>query len=219
MLGGSVLAIEAGPMAGLKLVAGEHVSHAHLRGTYEPATIEAVNRLVVADSICYDLGASIGYLSMLMARKAKHVSTHLSLRRMPPKKSGKNSAANQFSNVTIIPNPVSKDERDVRFVLTDVSYGSSINETETRWPVLHLRTTTLDSFVNDHSAPDFIKIDVEGEEGNVLEGARGILLKKRPTICCELHSMEAAQEVEKILSEFHYKLSGLDGYDFGCQQP
>jgi FkbM family methyltransferase len=184
-----------------------------LRGVYERETQEAVDKHVKPGFICYDLGASIGYLSLLMARKARQVfafepAPHAAaeIRR--------HMAANGIDNITIIPSPVSNDEREVSFVLTDVAFGSSINETETRWPIIKVRTTTLDRFLEGHPGPDFIKIDIEGEEGRVLAGARTLLAKHRPVICCELHSVTAAQEVQDVLREFGYSIRTLDGRDF-----
>src|SRR5215469_9647583 len=72
-LQGNTVSIESGPMKGMSLAVSEHISHAHIRGTYELETQLAVDRLVSPGFICYDLGASIGYLSLLMARKAKLV--------------------------------------------------------------------------------------------------------------------------------------------------
>ncbi len=213
MLGSGVISIPDGPMKGIRLACGPHVSHAHLRGVYERETQEAADHYVKPGFVCYDLGASIGYLSLLMARKARHVfafepAPHAAaeIRR--------HMAANGIENITIVPNPVSSDEREVSFVLTDVAFGSSINETETRWPVLKVRTTTLDRFLEDHPGPDFIKIDIEGEEGKALAGARTLLAKHRPVICCELHSAQAAREVQAALRDFSYTIRTLDGRDF-----
>lgn len=213
LMGGRIAAIESGPMSGLKLVCGPHVSHAHLRGVYEIDTLMTVDRYVQPGFVCYDLGASIGYLSILMARKASHVyafepAPHAAaeIRR--------NAAANQMSNISIVPVPVSDGEREVSFCITDAAYGSAINETETRWPILKLKTTTLDHFATANPLPDFIKIDVEGEEGAVLEGARDILRSKRPIICCELHTTTAANLVCKLLKEFGYSIRSLDGEQY-----
>lgn len=68
-----VARVESGPLAGLSLYAGPHVSHAHIRGTYEIGTQHAVDQTVQPGWVCYDIGASIGYLTLLMARKASHV--------------------------------------------------------------------------------------------------------------------------------------------------
>ena len=65
-----------------------------------------------------------------------------------------------------------------------------------------------------HPLPDFIKMDVEGEEGRVLRGAAALLDRKTPIICCELHSEEAAREVLDILLARGYRVSMLDGMPF-----
>jgi len=65
-----VMSIEEGPMRGIKLAASQHTSHAHINGTYEREVQDAIDHMVQPGDICYDLGASIGYMTLLMARKA-----------------------------------------------------------------------------------------------------------------------------------------------------
>jgi FkbM family methyltransferase len=218
MMGSNAVTIQSGPMKGITLVPSEHVSHAHVRGIYEIGTQEALDRLVKPGFICYDLGASIGYLSLLMARKAKHVFAFEPAPHAVTEMR-KHIAANGVTNITIVQDPVSDSEREVVFALTDVAFGSVINETQTRWPVIKLRSTTLDLFAANHPAPDFIKIDVEGEESRVMEGARNLLETKRPVICCELHSREVAEEVMQILLRHRYSLATLEGTPFVARGP
>src|SRR5207245_2607891 len=143
------------------------------------------------------------YMTLLMARKAKHVySFEPAPHAIAEMKH--HIAANGIRNVTIVPSPVSDGVRDVRFCLTDGAYGSAINETETRWPVLPSKTTTLDLFTKDHPIPDFMKMDVEGEEGAVLDGAGELLARRQTSICCEVHSREAARSVLGTLDRFGY---------------
>lgn len=210
---GGIVRIESGPLAGVNLSVSEHVSHAHISGAYELETQRAIDGLVRPDSICYDLGASIGYLSLLMARKARQV---YAFEPAPHaiEEIKKHAAANHFENIQVVPSPVSDGERTVEFSLTDTAYGSCITEAETRWPTLKLTTITLDDFAATHSFPDFIKIDVEGEEGRVLEGARSILREKKTSFCCELHSEAAARHVQGILLEYGYSITTLDEQPF-----
>jgi FkbM family methyltransferase len=206
----SVLPIKDGPLRGMKLATDRHTSHAHINGTYEREVQEATDRMVNPGDICYDLGASIGYISLVMARKAKHVyafePSPIAIEEMK-----RHIAANGLQNVTIVPTPVSSTVKDVRFCVTDVAYGSSINETETKWPILRLKTTTVDLFAKDYEAPDFMKIDVEGEEGAVLDGARQTLARRKTSICCEIHNQEAARSVLDILREFDYDVRLMNG--------
>jgi len=205
-----VVPVEQGPLRGVKLVTGRHTSHAHIKGAYERDVQDAIDGMVRPGDICYDLGASIGYMTLLMARKAKRV---YSFEPAPHAiaEMERHIAANGMKNVTIVPLPVSDRVRSVRFCLTDAAYGSGIHATETRWPVLNLQTTTLDLFVKDNPFPDFLKMDVEGEEGAVLDGAQEILARRKTLICCEVHHLDAARSVIGTLERFGYTLTRLDG--------
>jgi FkbM family methyltransferase len=208
--GGREVTIRLGPMKGLRLAVSEHISHAHVSGTYELPTQRAVQRLVSSNSICYDAGASIGYMSLLMAQRARHVyafepAPHAvaEMRRQ--------LTVNRIENVTIVERPLSDGERSVDFALTDNAFGSRIASPSTRWPTVTLRTLTLDDFIQNHPFPDFIKIDVEDEEGRVLRGARELLRKRKTVICCELHSEQAARDVLEILGAYGFQVTTLDG--------
>lgn len=217
-LSGNTVAIESGPLKGTLLVVDEHISHAHIRGTYELETQLAIEKLVSPGFICYDLGASIGYLSILMAKKAKVVyafepAEHAAAELL------KHAQANQLRNITIVSSPVSDAVRTVRFTRTDTAYGSRIAQGQSKWPTVELTTITLDDFVSRNPLPDFIKIDVEDEELRVLQGARSILRKRKATICCELHSEGSARGVCSILSEYGYRITDLQGQPFEISGP
>ena len=205
-----VMTIGEGPMRGIKLAASQHTSHAHINGTYEREVQDAIAGMLRPGDVCYDLGASIGYMTLLMARKAKQVYAFEPAPHAAAEMK-RHLAANGFQNVIIVPSPVSNGVREVRFCLTDGAYGSAINATETRWPVLQLQTTTLDLFCKDHPVPDFLKMDVEGEEGRVLEGASDVLSRRKTRICAEVHNREAAESVLGTLKRFGYTVTLLDG--------
>jgi len=217
-LDGKTVTVESGPLQGVVLVVDEHVSHAHISGTYERETQVAIDRMVAPGFVCYDLGASIGYLSLLMARKARAVyafepAPHAAA------EIRKHAAANGLANITIVPSPVSDIVRTVRFTQNENTYGSRIAEGPSKWPTVELTTITLDDFARTNPAPDFIKIDVEDEEARVLQGARSILSQRKTTICCELHSEESARGVQKILTEYGYSVTDLEDRPFQISGP
>ena len=208
-----IATIDSGSLAGLKLVVSEHVSYAHLSGSYELDVQRAIDRYLSSGSICYDIGASIGYMSLLMARSAEHVYAFEPAPHAAEELRG-HARCNGFDNITLVPAAVSDSGRPVVFSVTDNAYGSRIVEDQSSWPTLTLTTTTLDDFAATHPLPDFIKMDVEGEEGRVLRGASALLARKAPIICCELHSEEAAREVLDVLVPRGYRVSRLDGTPF-----
>ena len=76
-----------------------------------------------------------------------------------------------------------------------------------------VKTTTLDKYCLYHSKPTFIKIDVEGAEGNVVEGAIETLKKSNPIITMEvwksfLNNEEYLKPI-KILKGLGYKLYSI----------
>lgn len=211
--GNDAVVIPGGPLAGLKLIPGPHISHKHLDGTYEKDTLAALDRYVPQGSVCYDFGASVGYLSLLMARKASAVYSFepaphaiAEIRRQ--------SQANGMTNIHPVQQVISGDMRDVEFALTDNAYGSRIVAGQ---PVpagrqkVKLRTTTLDALVSSYPAPDFIKMDVEGEELAVLRGGEEVIRTKRPIFCIEVHSTQLAKDCTALLRSHGYRVTELDG--------
>ena len=61
----------------------------------------------------------------------------------------------------------------------------------------------LDDIYHEKGKVSFIKLDVEGHEPQVLEGAREVITKNLPTILVELIDYENSK-VPQILKEFGY---------------
>jgi FkbM family methyltransferase len=213
---GDVIEVAGGPLRGVKLVVGPPISHAQLSGTYERDVAEALDRLVQPRSVCYDLGASTGYHSLLMARKARQVFA------FEPTPHGARwieayARANGFTNIEIVPEVVSDCPKSVVFSMTGLTYGSRVvaaADNDPRWAHVERRTITLDQFAESHPQPDLVKIDIEGEEGNALRGAERLLRVRRPIICCEIHDLENARAVAEILTRHSYRICALDGSPF-----
>lgn len=71
----------------------------------------------------------------------------------------------------------------------------------------HFTVTTLDSFLNE-SGVDYIKIDVEGAEMEVIQGALETIKKYKPKIFVENHLIQAPRrevEIIDLLMDMEYK--------------
>jgi hypothetical protein len=77
---------------------------------------------------------------------------------------------------------------------------------------IYVEGETLDHFVfqGENPVPDFLKIDVEGAEALVLQGATRLLAEVRPMMIIELHNPEAAGEVWQIMSSSGYSFFRLE---------
>ena len=75
-----------------------------------------------------------------------------------------------------------------------------------------MKCETLDSFVKNYNLNkiDFIKIDVEGHELNVLEGAVTTLKKFKPSMLIEIEQRHHNKNIDHIfsfISSFGYEIS------------
>ncbi|MBY0373054.1 MAG: FkbM family methyltransferase [Bryobacteraceae bacterium] len=210
-MGTAPIQISSGPLAGVKLAPGEHVSHAHVAGTYELDVQAAIARMVRPGDVCFDLGASIGYLTLLMVKSGAQRVYAFEPAPHAQEEIRRHLHANQWSQVEIVPLPVSDQPKNVRFSLTHVAYGSAIAYGDSPWKTIELTATTLDAFGQEKGWPDFIKMDVEGEEDNVLAGARDLLAAQRTAFCIEVHSDEDERNCERLLEQHGYRLFQLNG--------
>lgn len=67
-----------------------------------------------------------------------------------------------------------------------------------------VKATTVDDFVESTGVvPSFMKIDVEGHEGAVIDGAVKTIDKYRPTMLIEIHSEKLGDKIKGQLRSFY----------------
>ena len=88
------------------------------------------------------------------------------------------------------------------------------NQTDGQFKSYEVPQITLDAWCSRRGvAPALMKIDVEGAEPLVLEGAKNSLTQHRPSIICEVLTDAAGQSVMSVLPEFYqfYYINELGG--------
>lgn len=174
----------------LLVLANEDVGRdIHFVRSYESAESEFLGKVISKTSVCLDVGANVGYFTLLMGKYAPQgsvyafepISLNASLLRASVELS-------DFENIEIIESAVGAFDGDVAFTQSADSAYSSIRDTE-RKPIerlIRVPMTTLDTFVRDRpiQSIDVLKIDVEGAEGLVLQGSQWLLSdpKRRPKV-------------------------------------
>lgn len=110
--------------------------------------------------------------------------------------------ANNLENVIVVEEAAGRNTGQSEFYLR--GSGSSLNVSEGRDEQVEVNLTTVDSFVSrTNHVPDILKLDVEGFELDVLEGAKTALSNCR-YLCCEVHpgKMRAIGQEPKQLLDF-----------------
>lgn len=191
----------------------------YVLGIYEHATVRALRRYVRPGSRCVDVGAHLGYFTILMARIAGPSGRVVAFEAFPDtfRTLEENIALNRLENVVIEPRAVSDApgtislvfERKQRFSGTPSAVAYAV---EGESDVLDVPAVSLDEYFRQRpDLPQLIKIDVEGAEFAVLCGARETLVRARPVLLVEVHGRGGQQfdRVTGFLAECGYRVTVL----------
>ena len=161
-----------------------------------------------------DVGASLGYYSMLAASKACRVfafepSTKTRMLLLD------HLARNHF-NVTIVPMALANE---VGYADLHFAHGSEIDSGASLDPIYgsekreRVRVSTIDQFVDYYGleAVDVMKIDVERLEPKVLAGAANTINRFRPIIYCEVLPQTDKEAIEAALPGYRLEHLTEDG--------
>jgi FkbM family methyltransferase len=198
--------VQRGPAAGLWLRVNPRTGRAILEGSGERSVQEAIAKHVRPGMTFYDLGANIGFFSLLAAKLVGPTGKVVSFEADPEiaARLRKNVTRNNFLWVTVEQNAVWSEPSAVTFSRVDSAASPDrgqghVSQGDARAGSITVEAISLDAYTSKHSPPQFIKCDVEGEEIEVFRGARCLLAEERPAIICELHSEENRR---KLLGEF-----------------
>ena len=182
---------------------------------YEPEVTFLLFRVLGDGDIFVDVGAHVGYFSVIAAKLVGETGRVLAFEPEPGnlRKLEYHIRINKLANVTVIPHPLSdRAERRPFFInlgndgghaLWDPATFPSFSGAHQASQPSSVDTTTLDAAwraAAPDAAPKVIKIDTEGAEKNVLDGSRSLLARHRvPFVVAELHEfglkqMGASQE-------------------------
>lgn len=142
-----------------------------------------LRRLVRPGQSVADVGANIGYYGLLFAQAVGPSGRVACIEPEPDNVAElrRNVEGNRLANVEVVPVAVGASTGTV-------SLRGGINGAvvEDGLGEVQVPLRTLDELLGDRPV-DFIKIDVEGYEGHVLEGAARLLEEQRPALFVEIH--------------------------------
>jgi len=89
-------------------------------------------------------------------------------------------------------------------------FGASFGNASVK-KIVKVNVEKLDSLIEQLLPPQHIKIDAEGSEANILEGARQTIQKHKPTLYIEPHSTEQEEKVCQFLKSIDYGIEKNSG--------
>jgi FkbM family methyltransferase len=152
-------------------------------GLYEPAETCLIQKILHPNMTFVDIGANIGWYTLLAASKVGSKGRVISFEPEPLNNNllKQSIALNNFQNVILLQKCLSNCNGKTKLFLAGQNFGahSIVRQTSTRPTNIDVDTQKLDQALTELgiSNIDVLKIDVEGAEPIVLEGARQIISK------------------------------------------
>jgi len=203
------LKIFSGVLRGYYFTTGR--SYEYLLGNYEaPAVMDTFIQWCVPDAVFYDIGSNAGYYS-LVANRFITTGKIYAVEPLPENIAllQQHIALNKkyitHNNIIVCPFAIAGENKAVLF--SNSSTQSDGNTYIASSPVyaaaekIMVQCYTIDELVRQgYAAPSILKIDVEGAEYDVLEGAAATLKTFRPYILLATHDFHLPGVKDKCVS-------------------
>jgi FkbM family methyltransferase len=224
---GLMLPVLRGPLRGTRLALGSIPGPSKGASVYAGFTEPFQSRLMVEkiapQSVFFDIGANIGFYTILASRLTgpggtvcafEPVMRNLAFLHRHIKAAG-------CENVTIISAACSNQPGIARFDFGENPAVGHLSPSGDRDAASIFRngafvpTITIDTFVTSTGLrPDSMKIDVEGAEYEVLQGARCTITELRPILFLSIHSDRLRQQCLEYLAALGYTSTPIEGEEY-----
>jgi FkbM family methyltransferase len=192
------------------------------RGTYELPIQKAISENLHPGGVFFDVGANIGFFSLVAARQVGAEGGVYSFEPVPSNVAliRRNAELNSLRTIRVFPEAVGATSGRAELLVAR-HIGGAVLASAGRPPDAQGRITvdlvTLDDAMQKHGLrpPTLMKIDVEGAEFDVLRGASGILRAHKPKLIYEIDDATEAgvqrksQEIETFLKTAGYSIQPL----------
>lgn len=178
---------------------------------YEIEVCEVIEREVKLGMTCVDVGANIGYMTLLMARFAGATGKVYALEAWPDNIPllNENVRLNHLEDRVVVENFAVSDGSASQ---VDLFEGDSSSEHSVlprkghslRWPV---PAVSLDQFLRNRRDVGFVKMDIEGGEALAIAGMTQTLAKCHPVVVLECHGQPGNEALEGL------RRSGYEVFD------
>lgn len=166
---------------------------------------KVIPKLISKAANCVDVGAHRGSFLDIFLKYAPD-GNHYAFEPIPELYE---SLKERYTTVKIFPLALSDKKEEVTFskVMNNLAW-SGLKPQEYPWTAdienIHLQSDLMDNVIPGEQEIDFIKIDVEGAEFNVLTGAKNLIFNRQPTILFE----------HALIHNRQYNVTPEDVYDF-----
>jgi FkbM family methyltransferase len=207
--------VQRGPAEGIWLHLNPRTGRDYFNGDVEPEVQAILHKYLRPGMTVYDIGANIGFFSLLAARLVGTAGRVMAFEADPDiaARLRENVARNQGGTISVEEKAVWSSSSPVFFARADVEVspdrglGHVIDSDAGKLApsTIRVEAVSVDEYVRQSATPHFIKCDVEGAEVEVIRGGEKLLAEKRPLILCEMHGEENRQTLLKLFANLGYR--------------
>ena len=209
--------IQHGPSEGLWIRLNPRTGQNVQKGIGEPQVQKALIAHLRPGMTFYDVGANIGFFSLMAARIVGPQGRVVSFEADPEiaARLRENLARNQFSYAHVEQKAVWSEPATVSFERVDPNTSPDrglghIAPNGSAPGTITVEAVSLDQYTASHPPPDFLKCDVEGAELAVFQGATRLFSDKRPIFLVEMHCSENHRALLELFAGHGYRCQNLD---------
>jgi FkbM family methyltransferase len=203
-----IMPILQGKLRGKQWIVGSS-QHGCWLGSYELDKRLFLEKTITEGSIVFDLGAHVGFYTLLASVLVGCRGKVFAFEPLPANflYLKEHLRINKTTNVTVIEAAVS-DRIGVAYFEDNASSFQGHISSQGK---LQVKTVSLDKLINtgEIPSPNYIKIDVEGAEMQVLSGAKSLLENAHPTIFLATHGRDVHQQCCLFLTSLGYQLQPI----------
>jgi len=186
-------------------------------GVHEPFATELIKKEVMKGDVVLDIGAHIGYYTLIFAKLVGEEGKVFAFEPAPDNSAllEKNIKINGYRNVLVVEKAVSNKTGKLKLYLSEEdSADYRIYNSHDDRRSIEIEAIRLDDYFWDYDGKiDFIKIDINGAEGEALQGMSNLLKKNKNAkiltafwpIGLKSFGIEP-EEYLKLLIEYGFKL-------------
>jgi len=212
--------IAAGANEGLEMFLDLQIEKDYWLGTYESQLQQVIDLLVKPEQVVYDIGANIGFLALMFARRTGPNGHVIAFEALPDNinRLRKNVEVNGYQDrVTIIEAAVQDEVGTAEFLVgpsdaTGKVMGSAGRKTIEYSEKINVKAISIDAFIDNsiNRLPDIVKMDVEGGEVLALPGMAKLFQSNPPLLLIELHGPESAKVCWYLLQNAGYRICRME---------
>lgn len=211
--------VAAGGLAGMRMSLDLQAEKDYWLGTYELELQATIEDLVEPGAVVYDIGANIGYITLLLSQIVGESGQVFAFEALPANldRLRENIYLNGLeSRVFVVPGAVADRSKPVRFLIGPSGGVGKVEGSAGRQELTYTESITvpgivLDEFVftGGNPVPQVVKIDIEGGEVIALKGMRRLLAEASPLVFLEIHGPEAARVAWDALKSAGYSICDM----------